>query len=121
MNSGSAQSGTVKEDRVRAHILVCFLANPLWKTLVQWMKASGLSVAPRTRVEEFARIKSADVVLAAHRPDGRHPITFRLRRVTTPDAGQDVLLNHLGLTPPHRLRRIDEAPSNLPVGVPMSH
>ena len=97
-----------KEDRVRAHILVCFPAYVLWKTLAQWMKASGLGDAPRTVLEEFARIKSGDVVLAARRPDGRHPRTIRLRCVTTPDAGQKVLLHRLGLTLPQRLRQIDE-------------
>ena len=34
-----------KEDRVLAHILVCFLAYVLWKTLGQWMRRSGLGDA----------------------------------------------------------------------------
>ena len=37
-----------KEDRVQAHILVCFLAYALWKTLAQWMRVSGLAT-PRER------------------------------------------------------------------------
>ena len=37
-----------KEERVQAHILVCFLAYVLWKTLAQWMQRSGLGDAPRT-------------------------------------------------------------------------
>lgn len=32
-----------KKERTQAHILVCFLALALWRTLQQWMKASGLN------------------------------------------------------------------------------
>ena len=38
-----------------AHILVCFLAYVLWKTLSQWMRRSGLGEAPRTLIEELAK------------------------------------------------------------------
>ena len=33
-----------KEDRVKAHILVCFLAYVLWKTLAAWMRGAGLEL-----------------------------------------------------------------------------
>jgi hypothetical protein len=46
-----------KPHRVQAHILVCFLAYVMWKTLRQWMKRSGLGDAPRTLLQEFAKIK----------------------------------------------------------------
>jgi transposase len=97
-----------RPDRVKAHILVCFLAYVLWKSLAQWMRRAGLGDAPRTLLEEFAKIKSADVVLPARTSDGRTTKTVRLRCVTTPDEAQRVLLNRLGLTLPQRLRRIDE-------------
>jgi transposase len=96
-----------KEDRVKAHILVCFLAYVLWKTLAQWMRGSGLGDAPRTLVEEFAKIKSGDVVLKARRSDDREH-AIRVRCVTTADKAQKVLLNRLGLTLPQRLRYFDE-------------
>ncbi len=32
-----------KEDRVKAHILVCFLAYVMWKALAGWMQKAGLS------------------------------------------------------------------------------
>jgi len=54
-----------KEQRVRAHILVCFLAYAMWKTLGGWMRASGLGDAPRTLLYELEKIKSGDVVLRA--------------------------------------------------------
>lgn len=96
-----------KADRVKAHILVCFLAYVLWKTLAQWMKGAGLGDAPRTLVEELAKIKSGDVVLKARRSNGREH-ALRVRCVTTPDKPQRILLNRLGLTLPQRLRSFDE-------------
>ncbi len=95
-------------DRVKAHILVCFLAYAMWKTLSAWMRGAGLGDAPRTVLEEFARIKSGDVVLATRRANGQPGKTLRLRCVTSPDDGQKVLLSRLGLTLPQRLRRVDE-------------
>lgn len=97
-----------KEERVQAHILVCFLAYVLWKTLAQWMQRSGLGDAPRTLLAELAKIKSGDVVLPTRSANGGPGQTVRLRCVTTPDAAQQVLLNRLGVTLPNRLRRFDE-------------
>jgi transposase len=95
------------EHRVQAHILVCFLAYVLWKTLAQWMKRSGLGDAPRTLVEELAKIKSGDVVLPARLASGERRL-IRLRCVTEPDAPQKTLLSRLGLKLPRRLRRLAE-------------
>jgi transposase len=105
-----------KSERVKAHILVCFLAYALWKTLGQWMQRSGLGEAPRTLLLELAKIKSGDVVLPVRRPahlskGDQAPApqrVVRLRCVTAPDEAQKVLLHRLGLTLPQRLRRIDE-------------
>jgi len=96
-----------KEERVLAHILICFLGYALWKAVAQWMRRGGLGDAPRTLLEEFAKIKSGDVVLPARMADGSGR-TIHLRCVTTPDEAQKILLNRLGLTLPQRLRRIDE-------------
>lgn len=96
-----------RPERVEAHILVCFLAYVLWKTLAQWMRASGLGDAPRTLMEDFAKIKSGDVVLKARWSSGREQ-GLRVRCVTTPDKAQKVLLNRLGLTLPQRLRTVAE-------------
>jgi transposase len=105
-----------KAERVEAHILVCFLAYVLWKTLAGWMQRSGLGDAPRTVIEELARIQSGDVVLEALHRDGQPSHTIRLRCVTEPDAAQKVLLSRLGLTLPRRLRRIDTEPEAAAVG-----
>ncbi len=52
-----------REVRVQAHILVCFLAFVLWKSLEMWQQRAGLGNLPRTVLEELARIHSHDVVL----------------------------------------------------------
>jgi hypothetical protein len=88
-----------RADRVQAHILVCFLAYVLWKTLEQWQRRAGLGQSPRTIFDELRRIQSTDVVLPAE--DGRE---LRLRCVVRPDAAQATLLDRLGLDLPQRLR-----------------
>jgi hypothetical protein len=88
-----------RADRVQAHILVCFLAYVLWKTLEQWQRRAGLGQSPRTILDEMRRIQSTDVVLPA--TDGRE---LRLRCVVRPDAAQAALLDRLGLDLPQRLR-----------------
>jgi transposase len=96
-----------KESRVQAHILVCFLAYVLWKTLTGWMRNAGLGDAPRTLIEEFAKIKSGDVVLQARSQQGGPARSVTLRCVTEPDESQVALLRRLGISIPRRLRRLD--------------
>jgi transposase len=88
-----------REDRVQAHILVCFLAFVLWKCLEMWQSRAGLGNSPRTILEELARIQSHDVVL----PTTTHG-QIRLRCVTQPDAAQAALLDRLGIVLPKRMR-----------------
>jgi transposase len=88
-----------KTERVQAHILVCFLAYVLRKTLEGWSKRAGLGSSVTTILEEFARIDSTDVTLPT--TDGR---TLRIRCVVRPDQAQSILLEHLGLDLPRRLR-----------------
>lgn len=86
-------------DRVQAHILVCFLAFVLRRMLEGWSKKAGLGNSIPTLLEEFARIQSTDVLLPIR--DGR---TVRLRCIVRPDRAQSILLDHLGLILPERLR-----------------
>ena len=88
-----------REDRVQAHILVCFLAFVLWKSLEMWQQRAGLGNSPRTILEELARIQSHDVVL----PTTTHG-HVRLRCVTQPDTAQAALLDRLGIVLPKRMR-----------------
>ena len=87
-----------REDRVQAHILVCFLAFVLWKSLEMWQQRAGLGNSPRTVLEELARIQSHDVVL----PTTTHG-QIRLRCVTHPDTAQAALLDRLGIILPKRM------------------
>ena len=91
-----------REDRVQAHILVCFLAYVLWKTLEQWQQRAGLGNSPRTLLEEIGKIQSADVVLPLADAPARE---LRIRCVVRPDASQALLLDRLGLRLPERLRQ----------------
>jgi transposase len=97
-----------RQDRVLAHILVCFLAYVLWKTLAGWMRRAQLGDAPRTLIEELAKIKSGDVLLPAEPRKGRPARTIRLRCVSEPDAAQKILLGCLGIQLPRRLRRLED-------------
>jgi len=88
-----------KQERVLAHILVCFLAYVLWKTLEGWQVRAGLGSSPRVVLEELRAIQSADVILPTG--DGRE---LRIRCVVRPEKAQQVLLSRLGLRLPQRLR-----------------
>jgi len=97
-----------REDRVQAHILVCFLAFALWKSLEMWQERAGLGNSPRTVLEELARIQSHDVVL----PTAAHG-EIRLRCIAQPDAAQAALLDRLGVNLPKRMR----LPENEPLAI----
>lgn len=90
-----------KQDRTQAHILVCFLSLAMWRTLQQWMKASGLGTAPRKLIEEIREIRSLDVVLPARDK------TIRLRVVSTPPKELKVLLQRLKIQLPNRPKIIE--------------
>jgi hypothetical protein len=90
-----------KEERVQAHILVCFLGYVIWKTLGKMCQAVGLGHCPRKVFEELSQLRSVDVVLPT-----RQGVEIRRRCVERPDAHQAILLQRLGL--------------HLPEGLPMS-
>jgi hypothetical protein len=93
------------QQRVQGHILVCFIAYAMWKTLGGWMQAGGLGEAPRPLVEELSNIKSGDVVLPTRDADGSTGPTLVVRCVTRPDEHQAVLLDRLGIELPNQLTR----------------
>ncbi|HEY5522046.1 MAG TPA: IS1634 family transposase [Desulfuromonadaceae bacterium] len=90
-----------KKDRTQAHILVCFLALAMWRTLQQWMKASGLGTAPRKLLEEMKEIKSLDVLLPTR---GKN---IRLRVVATAPKELKVLLQRMKVLLPSRPKIIE--------------
>lgn len=86
-----------KQERVLAHILVCFLGYVLWKTLGQLCRQAGLGDEPRRVLDELAEIRLIDVVLPTR--DGR---LIRERCVSHPTDHQQILLDHLKLRLPAR-------------------
>jgi len=90
-----------KQDRTQAHILVCFLSLAMWRTLQQWMKASGLGTAPRKLIEEMREVRSLDVLLPAKDK------TIRLRVVSTPSKPLKVLLQRMKILLPNRPKIIE--------------
>jgi len=88
-----------KEERVLAHILVCFLAYVLWKTLEQLCRQAGLGDEPRRVLDELAEVRVVDVVLPT-----REGIDIRQRCISRPTEHQQILLERLKLRLPARLR-----------------
>ena len=87
-----------KDERVLAHILVCFLAYVLWKTLGELCRAAGLGSEPRRVFAELGKITVVDVVLPT-----RMGVEIRRRCVTRPNDHQAILLQRLGLQLPTHL------------------
>lgn len=88
-----------KEERVQAHILVCFLAYVLWKMIGQMCKKAGLGNEPRKVFDEIAQIKVVDVVMQT-----RRGVTIRQHCIAQPTKPQAVLLQTLQLYLPQRMR-----------------
>ena len=87
-----------KAKRVEAHILVCFLAYVLWKTLAQLCHRAGLGNEPRKVFQELAEVTLVDVLLPT-----RSGVTIRKRCVSRPTEHQAILLQRLGLQLPSSL------------------
>jgi transposase len=86
-----------REQRVLAHIFVCFLAYVLWKTLGQMCLRAGLGHEPRRVLEELGKIQLVDVILPT-----RQGTEICKRCITHPTAHQAILLQRLRLPLPTR-------------------
>ena len=84
-----------RADRVKAHILVCFLAYVLWKSLGQMCHMAGLGDEPRKVFEALKEISLVDVVLPT-----RNGIILRKQCVSRPSEHQSILLQKLQLRLP---------------------
>lgn len=84
-----------KGERVSAHILVCFLAYVVWKTLGKLCQAAGLGDEPRKVLDELEGIKMVDVVLST-----RSGVELRRRCLSQPTRAQAILLDRLKLRLP---------------------
>jgi transposase len=87
-----------KEERVQAHILVCFLAYVLWKTLDLKCRNAGLGDSARKVLAEISAIQMVDVVLPT-----KCGVEIRKRCVSMPEPHLAVLLHKLKLTLPSNI------------------
>jgi transposase len=105
-----------KDERIEAHIFVCFLAYCLQVTLKARLKPLASGLTPRAVLEKFAAMQMLDVHLPT--TDGRELV---LTRHTEPDADLRLLLAHMKLSlpaqPPPKIRipRTDPSLAALPV------
>ena len=91
-----------REDRVGAHILVCFLAYVLWKTLAASCRQAGLGDEPRQVFKELSDITLVDVVLPT-----RNGVEIRKRCISQPTEHQRILLQRLGMRLPTALQQAE--------------
>ena len=105
------------DGRVEGHVMICFLAYTLWKTLDHLVKQAGLEtqirkpdprrptaspkarpMSPETVLRELGKVQIGDILLET--TDGRQ---LALRRVARPQPEQARILAALKLTLPERL------------------
>lgn len=98
------------ERRTKAHILVAFLGYAMWVTLKHLLLRQQSKLSPARALDLLSRLHSADIILPTI--EGRE---VRLRRITTPTAAQQSLLNDLGLSLPRRLGFDAECSADFPV------
>lgn len=89
-----------KDERIQAHIFVCFVSFVLWKTFGLMCKEAGLGDEPRRVYEEIKTINMVDVVLTT--TEGRK---LKIRTVAQPEKPLQILLQRLGLQLPKRLSK----------------
>ena len=89
-----------KDERIKAHVLVCFISFVLWKTFGLMCKNARLGDEPRRVYNEIKRIAMVDVVLTT--VDDRE---MKIRTVPRPEKPLQVLLQHLKLALPERMTK----------------
>ena len=89
-----------RDDRIQAHIFVCFLSFVLWKCFGLMCRNGGLGDEPRRVFDEIKRICMVDVVLTTTTGE-----ELKIRTVPRPAKPLQVLLHHLGLQLPERLTK----------------
>lgn len=89
-----------KDNRIKSHVFVCFIAFVLWKTFGLMCKNAGLGDEPRRVFNEIKRICMVDVVLTTI-----EKTELKIRTVPRPEKPLQILLHHLGLQLPERLSK----------------
>ena len=91
-----------REDRVRAHIMICFLALVMWRYLEMWLDGRKMGCCARQVLDQMATIHSMDVILPI-----KDKAELRLRVVSKPEKLTADLLSHLGLSLPNKPKIIE--------------
>ena len=89
-----------KDDRIKAHVFVCFISFVLWKTFGLMCKSAGLGDEPRRVFNQIAKICMVDVVLTT--TAGKE---LKIRTVPRPEKPLQIILHRLGLVLPERLKK----------------
>jgi hypothetical protein len=95
-----------RQDRIEAHIFVCFMAYCLQVTLKARLKTKASGLTPRSVLEKFASVQMLDVHLPT--TDGREIV---LTRYTQPEKELLLLLQELGLSLPEQAPPPKSTPS----------
>jgi transposase len=103
-----------REDRVQAHIMVCFLGLVMWRTLEQWLKTKGLGDCARQVVEQMGTIHSMDVVLPVKDTEA-----LRLRLVGKPEKPTAELLARMDLRLPTRPKEVQNVVEKITPNCPI--
>jgi transposase len=90
-----------KQDRVQAHIMVCFLALAMWRVLEAWLSSSNLGDCARQVIRQMETMHSMDVLLPV-----KDKATIRLRLVAKPGKLAADLLDQMQLMLPTRPKLI---------------
>lgn len=89
-----------KENRVQAHIFVCFLALVLQRVLEAALDRAGLGRSPRKVIEEFRAVKSMDLILPTD-----SGTELKMRVVSEPEPSLKILMQHCKILIPKRLTK----------------
>jgi transposase len=99
------------DERIEAHIFVCFLAYCVQVSLREKLKSLAGGLTPRAVIEKFATMQMVDVHLPVS--DGRR---LKMARYTQPDRDLKLLMARMGLElppqPPPRITSAGELASN---------
>lgn len=83
------------EERIEAHIFVCFLAYCVQVALREKLKSLAGGLSPRAVIEKFATMQMVEVHLPVS--DGRR---LQMERYTQPGRDLELLMTHMGLQLP---------------------
>ena len=89
-----------KEERVKAHIFVCFLALILLRTFEHALNKAGLGRSVRKVIQEFRSVKSLDVILPT-----TSGAELKLKIISEPEPSLRILMQHAKINMPLRLEK----------------